>query len=113
MKWMKNHFKTFCFLLRCVLFLQLAYSTNHQIGAAASQSDVYDRLFKVEAQNHQHEKEISLMKTEKVKDRDEIKNLRERVAHLEDSTFPNDGKSEEMLVRSKRPARLLPLQLLL
>ena len=103
-----NHFKTICFLLRCVLFLQLSYSINHEIGAAASQPEVYDRLSKIEAQNLQHEKEISILKTEKIEDKKEIRKLRERVAHLENSAFTDNLKGDKIIERSKRPASLLP-----
>ena len=111
----ENKFKTFGFLLKFVLLLQLTYVIrNHQFGAEATQPEVYDRLSKIEAQNHRHEKEISLLKTEKTEDRKEIHQLRERVALLEDSTFSNATPGNKISrTRSERPARLLPLQLLL
>jgi len=98
-----------------VLLLQLTYSINQPfIGAeATTQPELYDRLTKVEAQNQRHEKEISILKTEKFEDRMEIRNLRERVAHLEDSSLSNKNeKTEKILERSERPARLLPKQIL-
>ena len=87
---------------------------NHHFGAEATQPEVYDRLFKIEAQNQRHEKEISLLKTEKIEDRKEIQQLKERVALLEDATFSNVTSGDKISrIRSERPARLLPLQLLL
>jgi len=61
----------------------------------------------VEALNRHHEKEISLLKVEKVEDRKEIHQLRERVALLESSTFSNSSSGDKLRRRSKRPARLL------
>jgi len=84
----ETQFKTFGFLLKFVLLLQLMYFIrNHQFGAEATQPEVNDRLSKIEAQNQRHEREISLLKTEKIEDRKEIHQLRERVAMLEDSTL--------------------------
>jgi len=109
----ENHFKALSFLLKFVLLLQLVYSINHQFGADASiQPEQHDRLNKVEAQTRRHENEISLLKTEKIEDRKEIRQLRERVALLEDSTFSNASSSEKILTRLKRPVRLLPSQVL-
>ena len=108
----ETHFKTFSFLLKFVLLLQLVYSINHQFGADATPSEIYDRLSRIEAQNQHHENEISILKTEKVEDRKEIHQLRERVAILESSTFFNSSSSGEQLKRSKRPARLLPPHIL-
>jgi len=77
----ENQFKTFSFLLKFALLLQLMLYVihNHHFGAEASQPEVYDRFSKIEAQNQRHEKEISLLKTEKVEDRKEIHQLRERI----------------------------------
>jgi len=109
----ENHFKTVGFLLRCVLLLQLAYSINHQFGAEATQSELHDRMSKIEAQNRRHENEISLLKTGKVEDKKEIHQLRERVALLEDSTFFNaPSGGDKLLRRSERPVRLLPPHIL-
>ena len=82
--------------------------------AVATQPEVYDRLSKIEAQNQRHEKEISLFKTEKVEDRKEIHQLRERVALLEDSTFSNVKSGDKTpRIRSERSAQSPPLQHLL
>lgn len=43
----------------------------------------------------------------------EINKLRERVARLEDSICSNVTRDEAILERLERPARLLPLQVLL
>ncbi len=106
-----SHFKTLSFLLKCVLLLQLVYSINYPFGAEATQSELYVRMSKIEAQNRRHENEISLLKTKKVEDRKEIYQLRERVALLEDSTFTNESSFEKPK-RSKRPVRLLPPHIL-
>ena len=104
----ENHFKTLSILLKLVLLLQLVYSIHHQNGAEAAPLELHDRMSNIEAQNHRHEKEISLLKTEKMEDREEIHQLRERVALLEDVTFSNASSGEKILTRSERPARLLP-----
>ena len=86
---------------------------NHHFGAEATQLEVNDRLSKIEAQNKLHEKEISLLKAGKIEDKKEIRHLRERVALLEDTIFPNVKSSDNISrIRSERPARLLPFQLL-
>ena len=106
----QDSFKMFCFLLKVVLLLQLTYSINHQLGAEASQSEVLERLSKVEAHNRQQEKEMSLLKNQAFGDRKEIHKLRGRVAHLEASTFTNIT-SDAIIGRQKRPVRLLPSRL--
>ena len=110
----ETHFKSFSFLLKLVLLVQLMYSIHHQYGAEAisNQPELHDRMSKIEAQNRRHEVEISILKTEKVEDRKEIHQLRERVALLEDSTFSNASSGGKILTISKRPARLLPSQIL-
>ena len=112
----ENHFKKFSFLLKLLLILQLLYSIHYQYGVEATQPELHDRLTKMEAQNRRHEVEISILKTAKIEDRKEIHQLRERVALLEDATFSNVTSGDIKLsqhIRSERPARLLPLQLLL
>jgi len=109
----ENHFKTFSFLLKFVLLLQLVYSIHHQFGVEAAQPELHERMGKIEAQNRRHEKEISVLKTEKVEDRKEIRQLRERVALLEDATLTYNASSDEKLLkRSERPVRLLPPHIL-
>ena len=103
----ENHLK-WSFLVKFVLLLQLVnYINNHKFEAEATQSELYHRMSTVEAQNRHHEKEISLLKVEKVEDRNEIHQLRERVALLEASTFSNSSLEDKLRRRSKRPARLL------
>ena len=106
----QDSFKMICFLLRVVLLLQLTYSINHQVGANASQPEVYERLSKIEAHNRQQEIEISLLKTRAIGDRKEIQQLRDRVAHLEASTL-SSIISDTTIWRQKRPVRLLPARL--
>ncbi len=104
----ENHFKTLSILLKLVLLLQLVYSIHHKNGAEAAPLELHDRMSKIEAQNHRHEKEISLLKNEKMEDWKEIHQLKERVALLEDATFSNASSDDKTLTRSEHPARLLP-----
>ena len=105
----ETHLNPCSFLVKFLLLLQLAYCiNNHKFEAEATQSELYHRMSNIEAQNRHHEKEISLLRVEKVEDRREIHQLRERVALLESSTFSNSSLGEKLLGRSKRPARLLP-----
>lgn len=105
----ENHLKMLYFLLKCVLLLQVLYCINScKFEAEATQTELYNRMSQIEDQNRHHEKEISLLKIGKVEDRQEIRQLRERVALLESSTFSNSSLGEKHLRRSKRPVRLLP-----
>ena len=105
-----QHFKMFCFLLKFVLFVQLTYSINHhRFGAeAVTESELHERMSKIEAQNYQHKNEISVLKTNAVEDRKEIHKLGDRVAQLEASAFTNNTESKTILKRRNRPVRLLP-----
>ena len=111
-----NQFKMFCFLLKCILLVQLTYSihSHHRFGAeATTQSEIHERMSKIEALNCQHKNEIFLLKTSAAEDRKEIHNLRKRVALLEDSAFLNVAGGDKISgIRPERPARLLPFQLL-
>jgi len=91
-----------------VLLLQLTNCINHRFGADASQSDVYERLSKIEAHNRQQEKEVSVLKIKGVEDRSEINGLRNRVARLEESSTFTNLTNKEMAGRQKRPFRLIP-----
>lgn len=103
--------KMLCFLLRGVLLLQLMYFINqHQFGADANQSELFDRMTKIESKNLKQDNEISLLKMKSIEDRREINELRERVAHLEESQLKN-LTTEYALDRPKRPVRLLPPRL--
>ena len=107
----KTHLETFCFLLGCVLLLQLVYSINNKFEANVMQSMLHERMSNMEANNQQQDKEISNLKTDAVEDKQEISKLRERVARLEGSTHANIPK-EEVVGRQERPARLLPVSYL-
>ena len=98
-----------CFLLKFVLFLQLTNCIHRQFGADATQSEMYERMSKIEAHNQQQDKEISLLKTKAIEDRSEIRHLRDRLAHFDASAFTN-LQNEDYLERQKRPYRLLPSQ---
>jgi len=104
----------FCFLLKLVLLLQLSNSINQfKLGAnAATQSEVYERMSKIEANNQLQANEISVLKTKSVEDRNEIQQLKDRLAKLEAFTFTNKTNDQETFERQKRPARLLPSQVL-
>ena len=104
----ENPLKTCSFLLKFVLLLQLVYCiNNHKFEAEATQSELYQRMSNIEAQNRRHEKEIFLLKDGKVENRKEVQQLRERVALLESSNFSNSPSDEKFRRRSKRPVRLL------
>ena len=105
----ENHLKTFSFLVKFFLLLQLVLCINNlKFEVEATRSEFYNRVSNIEAQNRHHEREMSSLKTEKVEDRKEIHQLRERVALLESSTFSNSSSGEKFRRRSKRPVRLLP-----
>ena len=89
-----------CFLLKFVLFLQLTNCIHRQFGADATQSEMFERMSKIEAHNQQQDKEISHLKTKSIEDRIEIDQLRDH--------FTNSLQNDEILVRQKRPYRLLP-----
>jgi len=96
-----------------------------------------ERMSKIEAENHQHKTEISLLKTKldnginsiskledensvlKIKiyeDSKEIQELNDRVARLESKEFINSSKmndKSDVFDRKERPARLLPYHYLL
>ena len=66
----QHRFKIHGFLLRSLLLIQLVYSINqNQFGMQASQSELSDRMLKIESKNLQQEKEIALLKIIAVEDR--------------------------------------------
>jgi len=88
------------------------YFINHnQFGVEAGQSELSDRMVKIETKNLQQEKEIALLKINAVEDRKEINHLRERVARLEGESSLTNLTSEQTGGRQKRPVRLLPPRL--
>ena len=108
----QNHFKMLGFFFKCLLLLQLVYFINqHHLGAEASQSDLSDRMTKIESKNLLQEKEISSLKTMAVEDRKEINLLKERVAYLEAESPLTNVTTENIIGRAKRPVRLLPPRL--
>ena len=64
-------------------------------------------MSKIEASNVQQAREISILKTNAVEDKEEIHQLKERVARLEASACTK-FTSETRIERQERPARLLP-----
>ncbi len=101
------------FMLKFVLLLQLTNSINQQFGVEASQSEMFERMSKIEVHNQEQQKEISILKNQRKEDRNEIHHLRERVSQLEASTPTNNMTNEDsMLRRQKRPVRLLPTSIL-
>ena len=107
----KHRLETFCFLLCCILLLQLMYSINNKFETNVMQSMLHERMSNMEAKNQKQDKEISNSKTDAVEDKQEISKLRGRVALLEGSTYANIPK-EEVVGRQERPARLLPAKIL-
>lgn len=70
------------------------------------------RMSEVEAKNQRHEKEIDLLKTLRVEDKEVINQLKTRIEQLEASaSATTDGKTENILSRQKRPFRLAPANL--
>jgi len=106
--------KMLCFLLKLILLFHLTNSINQfQLGASATQPELYERMSKIEATNRLQATEISVLKTNSIEDRSEIHRLIDRVGQLEASIYMNKtNNDQEILERQKRPARLLPLQLL-
>ena len=78
----QNTLKMFRLLLKFVLFLQLISCIHLQFGADETQSEIHERMSKIEAYNQQQDKEISLLKTTATEDRSEIRQLRDRLAHF-------------------------------
>ncbi len=63
----ENHLKTFSFLVKFFLLLQLVLCINNlKFEVEATRSEFYNRVSNIEAQNRHHEREISSLKTEKV-----------------------------------------------
>jgi len=109
-----------CFLLRLSLLLynDRIIEGSSCIGdskiATVNQEDAADsndRFSKIEAHNQNQDKEIALLKTALDKERKISRDLRNRFALLENSVniFIDENNNFD---RVKRPARLLPLQLL-
>ena len=107
----EKNFKTFSYLLCCVVIFQLVYSTNRQFQADAIQSDLQERMKSMEAKNRLQEREVSTLKTNLVEDRKEVHQLRGRVALLEASTSANSPVGKKV-GRPERPVRLLPPHIL-
>lgn len=98
----------FRLLLKCLLLLQLMYFINHkQFVVDANQSDLRERMSKIEANNVQQAREISMLKTNAIEDKKEIHQLKDRVARLE-ATASTSNTIETTIERQERPARLLP-----
>lgn len=79
-------------------------------------SNLLDRVSEIEAQNRQHVKEISLLKTTVSEDKKMISQLNGRLSLLEASANVINtaaNSNEDILGRSKRPARLIPFHFLL
>jgi len=64
----------------------------------------------IEAKNQQQEKEISFLKAVRVEDKRDIRHLTRRLLRLESLlAAKNSVSSEKLLMRPKRPYRLLPV----
>jgi len=122
----KNNRKTFWFLFKLILLLQL-YS-HLKFTTEASQisptirenvaqfegndgTNLNDRMSKMETQSRKQENEISFLKRAVFEDKKTIRHLRGRVSSLESLLMlaSNSETSEKLLLRPKRPYRLLPL----
>jgi len=106
----QDRLKMIGFFLKLAMLFQLIYCINRQFGANANQqSEVYQRMSKIEAHNRHQEKEISILKTQKIEDRNEISELRRRVSRLEaSSTLNKNLTNKEFAGGTKRSFRLLP-----
>lgn len=105
----QDSFKTFSFLLKLVLLLQLTNSIHKiQLGANATQPEIYLRMSEIESNNRLQANEISLLKVKSIEDRNEIHLLRDRVFHLESTSFINSTNCKHLLYKQKRAARLFP-----
>jgi len=117
----KGHFLVRCFLLRLSLLLYnnriieaSSYIGDSKIATVSScckqedAADSNDRFSKIEAHNQNQDKEIDLLKTTL---RKVSRDLRNRFALLENLVNILIDHSNNF-DRVKRPARLLPLQLL-
>jgi len=68
----QDSLKMFSFFLRLVLLLELTNSINQlQLGANATQTDLYEKMLEIEANNRLQANEISLLKTKSIEDRSE------------------------------------------
>jgi len=69
-----------------------------------------DRMSQIEAKSQRQENEISFLKVTAVEDRRIIRQLRGRVSSLESLMLTrNSETNEKLLLRPKRPYRLLPM----
>jgi len=118
----KNNRETFRFLLKLFTLFQLnshgkftteATQLSQTSVAQFKQNDgnnFNDRMSLIEAKSQLQEREIYLLKTTAVEDKRIIRQLRGRVTSLESLMLTrNSETNEELLLRSKRPYRLLPL----
>ena len=121
----KNNRKTFWCIFKLILLLQL-YS-HLKFTTEASQviptrenvpqfegndgTNLNDRMSKMETQSRKQENEISFLKRAVFEDKKTIRHLRGRVSSLESLLMlaSNSETSEKLLLRPKRPYRLLPL----
>ena len=120
-----GHLETFRFLFKLIILFQL-YSyikftteatqlsqTRGNVGQfdQTDGNNLKDRMSKIEAKSQRQEKEISLLKTAVVEDKRTIRQLRSRVSSLESLMMTSNSETnEKLLLRPKRPYRLLPLR---
>ena len=116
--------ETFRFLFKLVMLLLLyshlkstteATQLSHtkENVAQFKQNDgtnLNDRMSQIEAKSQRQESEISFLKTTVVEDKRIIRQLRGRVSNLESLMLTrNPEPNEKLLLRPKRPYRLLPV----
>ena len=80
-------------------------------GGTKEESNLNDRMSLIEAENQQQRKEISFLKAVVVEDKRDIRHLTRRVSRLESLLVmaKSSASSEKLLMRPKRPYRLLPV----
>ena len=120
---MKNR-ETFRFLFKLIILFQLysclkfkaeATQLSHTKKYAAQfgendGNNLNYRMSQIEAKSQRQEQEISLLKTTVVEDKRIIRQLRGRISSLESLMLTSNSKiNEKLLLRPKRPFRLLPL----
>ena len=92
---------------------QLSHTTKEHVAQFDQTDDgnnLNDRMSQIESKSRRQENEISLLKTTVVEDKRIIRQLRGRVSSLESLMLTRNSETrEELLLRQKRPYRLLPL----
>lgn len=80
------------------------------LKGANDENNLNNRMSLIEAKNQQQEKDIYFLTAVAVEDKKDIRHLKRRVSRLESLLVAkSSASSEKLLVRPKRPYRLLPV----